>query len=166
METPIFSNELKRMGSPERLGGRLYPNRGSRRCTFVVLPRQLSLSGGRPSLRLIFAMWFSIVRPESWTSEASGGWRTPVPPRLRPPLPTSEGIVRFPAGWRSLGGGNDFLGEGILCGLFGRHRHTLGKRLFPRTLIAKHVACGAHPAFVIVRLKLQLRKGNDADFLA
>jgi hypothetical protein len=57
-------------------------------------------------------------------------------------------------------------GKGILYGLFGRHRPPLGERLFPRALIAKHCACGAHPAFVIEGVEFQMRKGNNADFLA
>ena len=57
-------------------------------------------------------------------------------------------------------------GKGILYGLFGRHRPPLGERLFPRALIAKHAPCGAHPAFVVVRLELLMRKGIYADLLA
>src|SRR5829696_3095496 len=71
----------------------------------------------------------------------------------------SERLLRFPAGWRTLGGGCDFLGEGILCGLSCRHSHPLCKRLFPRFL-AELGARGGH-AGLVEKAHLERERSTD-----
>jgi hypothetical protein len=60
---------------------------------------------------------------------------------LAPPLPAE--VIRS---------GMLALSQSILCGLFRRHRHPLGKRCFPLCL-AQLGACGGHAALVIRKFR-------------
>jgi hypothetical protein len=167
-EWPIHGTRpVKRLAARRKLDTQKPLYGSSPRCAAQTAIWALELD---PNLLRMLRTWLWTVRSERWSSKEIWRLVSPCPTktatsRSRPVRGSSGASTREGLRGVSRGRGGLPSAQSVLYGSIGRHRSILRPSPFPRTLIAKHAACGAHPAFVVVPVEVPMRKG-DPDLLA